>query len=148
MHFYSLTKLQPHPLAKEHILTFPYRLSDNRCSPFISVMDDMVCLHASTAGEGSPEGGIGIWDWKRGVAVSVRFDSCQTLVAVDADTIAFWSRLGSSKYLVRGNRVYRVHRTRSVPSRRLRLRGRGSSHPALRKFLASCRLPEVASCAK
>jgi hypothetical protein len=71
MHFYSLTKLQPHPLAKEHILIFPYRLSDNQAAPFILVMDDMVYLHASTAGGGSPEGGIGIWDWKRGVAVSV-----------------------------------------------------------------------------
>lgn len=71
MHFFSLTTLQPHPLAKEHILSFPYRISDTEVAPFISIMDDCVCLHASSAGEGMPEGGIGIWDWKRGVAVSV-----------------------------------------------------------------------------
>ncbi|KAL7415839.1 hypothetical protein BDY24DRAFT_247621 [Mrakia frigida] len=71
IHLYTLSTFQPHPLAKEQILTWPYWVSNQRSSPFISIQDDMVALHANAAEETKTEGGVAIWDWKRGVLVAL-----------------------------------------------------------------------------
>lgn len=89
MHFYALTTLQPHPAAKEHTLNFPYQISDAEAAPFISVMDDCVCLHASSQGEGNPEGGIGIWDWKRATLVTVSMFGCRKAGHVSLHSLNF-----------------------------------------------------------
>lgn len=71
IHLYTLSTFLPHPLAKEQILTWPYWVSSQRSSPFISIQDSMVALHSNAAEETKTEGGVAIWDWKRGVAVAV-----------------------------------------------------------------------------
>lgn len=47
---------------------------NERSESAVSVMNDSICLLVTTSGARAflPKGGMGIWDWKRGVAVSVR----------------------------------------------------------------------------
>lgn len=70
IHLLTLSTFEPHPEAKEATLDWPYVLSHNT-SPFISVMDNVVSLQASIHRGHLPEGGLCIWDWKRGVRVAV-----------------------------------------------------------------------------
>lgn len=75
IHLLTLSTFEPHPEAKEATLDWPYFLSHNT-SPFISVMDNVVSLQASIHRGHLPEGGLCIWDWKRGVRVAVRASPC------------------------------------------------------------------------
>lgn len=52
LHFFNLTSFAPHPLANEHVLTWPYTVSDSRAAPYISVMDGLVSLHAKWVADG------------------------------------------------------------------------------------------------
>lgn len=76
VHLYTLSTFEAHPLAKEQVLNWPYFVTSLRSAPFISIQDGMVALHANSADEEKTEGGVAIYDWKRGVLVAVSAASC------------------------------------------------------------------------
>jgi hypothetical protein len=77
IHLLTLSSFEPHPKAKQPLLEWPYFLSSST-SPFISVMDNVVSLQASIHRTHIPEGGLCIWDWKRGVRVAVSLCLCRS----------------------------------------------------------------------
>jgi hypothetical protein len=72
VHLFTLSTFEPHPLAKEQILFWPYWVTSLRSAPFISIQDGLVALHANAAEEEKTEGGVAIYDWKRGVLVAAQ----------------------------------------------------------------------------